>query len=343
MDADDADSEELEHELTLDEHGRTAVDAGTCNYRTRAWDEAIPRASVPALVADCEAAYVKVTTQTRLRGLKYSTNATYWVPANATPHSTLERLALRLFEHHTRGVEFDPTRSGAEWWSQVVSAHDAGFGTIGFHWDRDYELHYDQGVCVHPHVATVTYLSDTGAPTVVLPVASPAEADAVAESCCGPLRGAHACWPRVGRHLAFDGRMLHGAPTDLAAGPPPGDGTKRVTLLVNCWLNHVPWGADPVHEEVAAQMSASLPALDLSRPCAPSRRVSDCNGGTLRWEVSHVGDESMTLALPAKAAWAAEPGALLSLAFRSRGGAALERTTATSAERGAATRKKRRR
>ena len=338
----DGEADSDEEELTFDEHGRTAVD-GTCNYRTRAWDEAIPRASVPALVADCEAAYVKVTTQTKVRGLKYSTNATYWVSADAMPHSALEQLALRLFEYHTRGVDFDPTRSGAEWWTQVVSAHDAEVGTIGFHWDRDYELQYDQGICVHPHVATVTYLSDTGAPTVVLPIASPVAADAVAETCCGPLRGAHACWPRAGRHLAFDGRLLHGAPTDLATGPPPSDGTKRVTLLVNCWLNHIPWGADPVHEEVAAQMSAPLPALDLRQPCAPSRRVSDCNGCALRWEVSHVGDESMTLALPAKSAWAAEPGELLSLAFRNGAGAALERTAATSASSGTTTTRKKRR
>ena len=63
----DGEADSDEEELTFDEHGRTAVD-GTCNYRTRAWDEAIPRASVPALVADCEAAYVKVTTQTKVRG-----------------------------------------------------------------------------------------------------------------------------------------------------------------------------------------------------------------------------------------------------------------------------------
>ena len=27
--------------------------------------------------------------------------------------------AMAIFEHHTAGCEFDPARSGAEWWSQV--------------------------------------------------------------------------------------------------------------------------------------------------------------------------------------------------------------------------------
>ena len=46
-----------------------------------------------------------------------------------------------------------------------------------------------------------------------------------------------------------------------------------MTLLVNVWLNHVPWAADPLHAEAAAQMSAPPPAVDLSRPHAPSRRA----------------------------------------------------------------------
>ena len=148
---------------------------------------------------------------------------------------------------------------------------------------------------VHPHLATVTYLCGGGAPTVVLPVASPVDAAAVPDACCRAVRSAHACWPRPGRHLAFDGRMLHGAPLGLAAaaggeegnraagrgavrgaGAAGGAGSEggagaegdalRVTLLVNVWLNHVPWAADPLHAEAAAQMSAPPPAVDLSLP-----------------------------------------------------------------------------
>ena len=60
---------------------------------------------------------------------------------------------------------FDPTRSGAEWWTQVIdSTHDA----IGLHWDKDYALEHND-LNVHPHVGTVTYFANEGAPTSVRP------------------------------------------------------------------------------------------------------------------------------------------------------------------------------
>ena len=40
--------------------------------------------------------------------------------------------------------------------------------SAGFHWDRDYGLEESEGLCLYPHLATVTYLSDVGAPTIVL-------------------------------------------------------------------------------------------------------------------------------------------------------------------------------
>ena len=128
----ESEQDEDEHELTLDEHGRTAI-RGTCDYRPRVWDGVIAEAAVPALVADCKAAYLKVTTQTGVRGLTYSTNATYWVGADTAPRTALERYALSVFQFHSRQAHFDPARSGAEWWTQVVSAHDADAGTIGLH------------------------------------------------------------------------------------------------------------------------------------------------------------------------------------------------------------------
>ena len=52
-----------------------------------------------------------------------------------------------------------------------------------------------------------------------------------------------ASWPRLGRHLVFDGRLLHGAPASLAAPPPAGGRgkgaarseapRKRISFLVN--------------------------------------------------------------------------------------------------------------
>lgn len=38
---------------------------------------------------------------------------------------------------------------------------------IGWHWDKDYNME-TQGINVHPCLATVTYLSNLGGPTVIL-------------------------------------------------------------------------------------------------------------------------------------------------------------------------------
>ena len=38
---------------------------------------------------------------------------------------------------------------------------------VGWHWDKDYSAEAN-GVNVHPHIGTVTYLCDNGAPTVFL-------------------------------------------------------------------------------------------------------------------------------------------------------------------------------
>jgi len=82
--------------------------------------------------------------------------------------------------------------------------------------------------------------------------------------------------PSVGRHLAFDGRLLHGAPTGLSLAPRgrgegrgegsgegrrrdaaavSGTGRSRVTFLVNVWLNRKPWAAEPLPRSVAATLS----------------------------------------------------------------------------------------
>ena len=112
---------------------------------------------------------------------------------------------------------------------------------------------------LHPHLATVTYLTEGGGPTIVLERASPLMAD---ESACGPVRKAEAAFPQVGRHICFDGRMLHGAPSDIAR--PGGPRSKRrVTFLVNVWLNHVPWGSEQIDRVGAAAERTTSPPFDL--------------------------------------------------------------------------------
>jgi hypothetical protein len=295
------DEDDQTRNLVVDDGGRTVLEAGRCfDHSTRVWNSVISphEAKIDQLVDDCRRAYLKVKTTTRGQGIPYETNATYWIGAGEEPSTALEQFVLDIFRFHVRGHDgtFDVARSGAEWWTQVVDSER----DIGFHWDRDYEVQREQGLCIHPHLATVTYLSGSGgAPTVVVPAASPLAASDLPAACLGPLRNAHACWPVPGSHLAFDGRLLHGAPAALVAtaqdsrrgakrrrgeqddGEGGSEAPKaevpvrdaRVTLLVNVWLNHTPAGADPLHEAVVQQLSRAPRVRPVwAHPCVPVKR-----------------------------------------------------------------------
>jgi hypothetical protein len=59
----------------------------------------------------------------------------------------------------------------------------------------------------------VTYLSDTGAPTIVVPL-RPATGGKQGSRDGGIVdqHTVHISHPRVGKHITFDGRFLHGVP-----------------------------------------------------------------------------------------------------------------------------------
>ena len=248
--------EEEEQDIEVDEDGRLAI-GGKVDLTTRCYDNALAAddEAMSTLLADCSAAF---TARAKGAGDELSAGATFWVPADARPTTALERLALEIFAFHSRDAVFDVSKSGAEWWTQTIEPAD----DIGLHWDRDYDLQADQGLLLHPYLATVTYLSAPpgGASTVVLDRPSPLLAT---DSAAGPVRSAHACAPAPGRHFCFDGKLLHGALSDLAssltgeAALASAAGGKRVTLLVNVWLNHEPWGAEPLPAGVAKKLKAA--------------------------------------------------------------------------------------
>jgi len=246
-DESDAADESEEEELILDPEGRVAH-GGIVDYSTRCIQDALVlRADeTNALLEDSQL----VMTARAAGGDGYSAGTTFWVGASSKPRTTLERLALEIFRFHSRSAQFDPASSGVEWWTQVIHTGD----DIGFHWDRDYDMEVDAGLLIHPHVATVTYLSTSGAPTLVIKHASPLTPG---DSLCGKAQQVHACVPKKGCHLSFDGRMLHGAPSSLSAlvDGSSSKGEKRVTFLANIWINHVPWGADPLPKPVSAKIS----------------------------------------------------------------------------------------
>lgn len=255
--ADSSSEASSEEELNLDEDGRCAI-GGSIDLSTRCFDSALPSVS-EQLLADCSATFTARATGV---GEELSAGCTFWVPATTRkPKTTLERLALDIFAYHARDAVYDPEKSGAEWWTQVIEESDE----IGLHWDRDYDMQADQGILLHPMLATVTYLGVPrgAAPTIVLARPSPLLAS---ESACGAVPHAASCWPSLGRHLCFDGKLLHGALPDLtppaaaATSSPSAGSHKRVTFLVNVWLNHAPWGAEEVPKALSKRLSKAAEA-----------------------------------------------------------------------------------
>eukprot|EP01062_Namystynia_karyoxenos_P070250 TRINITY_DN65640_c0_g1_i1.p1 TRINITY_DN65640_c0_g1~~TRINITY_DN65640_c0_g1_i1.p1 ORF type:complete len:450 (+),score=95.34 TRINITY_DN65640_c0_g1_i1:76-1350(+) len=161
----------------------------------------------------------------------------FFLGAADRPTCALEAFARAVFDAHCGGRSgVDAARSGVEWWVNVrPRAGDPPGRPIDFHWDKDMTLLKQTGVHLHPFVSTVTYLSDTGAPTLVLDrrlggVSVPGGAVSVAE---GDIAEGVVSWPEAGKHITFDGRLLHGA-VDL-----DGDSSaERITFIANIFVNH---------------------------------------------------------------------------------------------------------
>jgi len=224
----------------------------------------------------------------------------------------LERLALDIFHHHVPSTAgnnnnnndfyYDPETSGAEWWVQLRPSppgtgrysmlandnddddDDMAKSGISFHWDKDEDLRLMCGgsMHIHPHVSTVTYLTDLGAPTVVVSkrvdpmtgehVVPETNDDGSSQS--NVVEG-YVSWPERGKHLSFDGRYLHAAPSDVMeeglferqcsydVTSEMDDKTKkvlgrkhrRVTFLVNIWLNYKPFNVNPFPETMIEKLS----------------------------------------------------------------------------------------
>jgi hypothetical protein len=209
-------------------------------------------AALTELCRECE---VLFTAKDKVRGA-YSEGQTFWVSADcAQPRSLVEAFALAVFRWHTRREKpFDPALSGVEYWSLVMERT----ADVGAHFDKDYGAE-DRSEHFYPTLGTVTYLCGSGAaPTLFF-------------DCCEdelPKRIGKAFASKVepGKHVVFDGRLLHAATTTLAS-PGGGEGQKRVTLLVNIWLNHKP--SDAVQGPASAGSFELWRQMELPKAEAP--------------------------------------------------------------------------
>lgn len=195
---------------------------------------------------------------------------------------------MRIFDFHTAGASPAIQRSacGAEWWanvsrSEMIKSH----GDINLHFDKDERAFSEYGLVVHPLLATVTYLSDDGAATLLAPhviLDAASGGQYASEAPPGEPPCAMLVPPKTGRHLCFDGRWLHGAPAGYLPASAP---YVRITFCVNIWINHRP-GRCPRFENSPTLPDDPLvaPRLRLSsaRGVAACREARDARIGNLR-------------------------------------------------------------
>ena len=209
--------------------------------------------------------------------------AEWWVQIRPSPAKTGRYSLIHAMdkqkEEHNKDSEDKNTSCDDDAAAAADDDDDPPTG-ISFHWDKDEELRLMTGgsMYIHPHISTVTYLTDLGAPTMVLDcqVASMTGSEGLPNPETHVPR-AFISWPKTGKHLSFDGKHLHAAPIDLM---PPGSfetqiqlsendndssnnennkkevrRKRRVTFLVNIWLNYRPFGVNPFPHTMIDKLS----------------------------------------------------------------------------------------
>jgi hypothetical protein len=181
----------------------------------------------------------------------------------------LEELALYIFNYHVQSLSsrspvdfaFNRQLSGAEWWVQIKDLSDpddVASSSIDLHYDKDEDIAENFDVGIFPSISTVTYLTEQTAitnsqPTIIFPTTANDPMGTEIWEC-------YISYPVFGKHISFDGRLLHGAPANAqlrnwrGVEPPKltddSQPKKRITFLVNIWLNHHPANVQPLPAEI---------------------------------------------------------------------------------------------
>lgn len=227
--------------------------------------------TMPSIIPHCDSLIDQA-----LELIKHSAD-THWIPFNGQDSSlscshadlcSMEQLAYSILQRHVKRYNLESQMNnstnvdnggGAEWWVQVKYP-DSAKEAIDLHYDKDEELASAFDLGSFPTLSTVTYLSDNilnegtcAAPTLVfshmyeMNDTGPIGLCDDNGSMLPQLLVSHG---RRGKHLVFDGKLLHGAPSHLALRQNPEfhisssndiksqHGGVRVTFLVNVWVNH---------------------------------------------------------------------------------------------------------
>ena len=284
---------------------------------------------------ECDQAIPQLLVSHAQELIKYS-KETFWIDntlANNEELCLLEQFAWNIYQSHYKtyssmleeeGRSDGGRRGGAEWWVQVKDvdmdttataadesnnkddskSHDdetltqnatkkkTGKVAIDLHYDKDEALAEAFGIGSFPTLSTVTYLTSTPSQISTLVfdhIYEQGEDDMIEEMLISR--------PAIGKHLVFDGKLLHGAPShDLlsirqqqhqqptteslsSSTTKGGEDTSsnttrvRVTFLVNVWKDHRPASVQYLDDDIRQTL------LNLSSTTNSENRKNKTVGG----------------------------------------------------------------
>ena len=162
---------------------------------------------------------------------------------------------------------------GGEFWVQ----NRGNVEDVGFHYDKDEAMASDQGRLKCPAESTVTYLGNSGAPTLIVNRTTP---DGNAYDPPIPSAGVLS-YPKRNRHIVFRGNLAHGCPGSLSLKTTTS--TKRLTFLVN-WWEYKPDAPNCVSftQDMADELGFSpLPRADPFKPGPKLAPISNNGQGSV--------------------------------------------------------------
>jgi hypothetical protein len=224
--------------------------------------------------------------------VKYSKD-TFWIDescfADGASLCDLERFAWIIYQHHKAESRWQETKqSGAEWWVQIkqfsnsVSTRTNTDEAIDLHYDKDEELAANFSLGAFPALSTVTYLTESQDMTPTIVFSRRYEDDDEA-----PISEMLVSHPKLQKHLAFEGNLLHGVPSHhLLRKKSPSSVDKkiseqndlRITFLVNIWITHKPLNVQVLPDEIrenikmCANIVADAPTITME-----NARIEKCS------------------------------------------------------------------
>ena len=204
-----------------------------------AFDDALPRSLVTEVIREAMAAH-DWEARSRPKHLRDSKASTNWMPIEQFDNprsfaeiaiSSLAKLAFPDDSPWTGGGPDgkEPTQmAGAEWWVQMRNTKE----NIGFHYDKDEGVASEEQWMKMPTMSSVFYLSDAGAPTLVLNKTTNRGGNK--QDPIVPHTG-YFSYPKKNRYFMFKGDLGHGVVGTLGSKKKRGKQEQRLTFLVNYW------------------------------------------------------------------------------------------------------------